>query len=181
MRRLGGMGDDPISRPLVAEEVLELHLARLLLLFKHCGVSGRIDSLVKMAKLDFFVRYPEFFQVAADAEGAAVASSASGDSRMVRYRYGPWDERYYRLLGDLESLGLLSVEESGNSYRLSLTDKGKEAAARLEQDPSFADLVSHMKIVKKVLGAKSGTRLKAMVYELFEKEVAERPIGEAID
>jgi len=181
MRRLGLMRDDPISRPLVAEEVFELHAARLLLLFRHCGVKGRIDSLVKMAKLDFFVRYPEFLKVAAEAEGIAVESDAPGDSRMVRYRYGPWDERYYRLLAYLESVGLLEVKEKGTSYRLSLTELGSETASLLDDDPSFSDLVSHMKVVKRVLGKKSGTRLKSMVYELFEHEVAERPIGEVID
>ena len=70
MKRLRELSDAPASRPITAEEVMEFHAARLVLLFKHCGVKGRrIDSLTKMAKLDFFVRYPDFFAIAAAAEG----------------------------------------------------------------------------------------------------------------
>jgi len=182
MRRLRELADAPVSRPLAAEEVMELHAARLLLLFRHCGTKGqRIDSLTKMAKLDFFVRYPTFFAVAAAAEGKAGTSEATEESRMVRYHYGPWDNRYYQLLSYLEALGLLAVSRKGTSFQLELTDEGARVAAGLTESPSFESLVSHMREVKKVLGGKSGTRLKNLVYELFEREVGERSLGEVIE
>ena len=180
MRRLREFADAPISRPLAAEEVLELHAARLLLLFQHCGANGRMDGLTKMAKLDFFVRYPAFFAVAAAAEGQEVAPKASEESSMVRYHYGPWDKRYYHLLAYLEALGLLSVERRGNSFRMQLTLRGTEVANELGGAPAFQRLVSHMREVKQVLGGKSGTRLKNLVYELFAKEVRGRALGEVI-
>jgi hypothetical protein len=34
--------------------------------------------------------------------------------------------------------------------------------------------------VKKVLGAKQGSTLKNLVYEVFGKEVADRPLGKVI-
>jgi hypothetical protein len=181
MKRLWELADSPASRPLPAEEVMELHAARLLLLFRHCGVNGkRIDSLTKMAKLDFFVRYPDFFVVAAAAEGKGPGTGASEESRMVRYHYGPWDDRYYHLLSYLEALGLISVSRERNSFRLALTDEGISVAAKLTESPSFEKLVDHMIQVKRVLGAKTGTRLKNLIYELFAKEVGDRSLGEEI-
>jgi len=50
----------PISLPLAADDILEFHAARLLLLLEICGTAGRIDGLTKMAKLDFFKRYLDF-------------------------------------------------------------------------------------------------------------------------
>ena len=182
MKRFHEFGEIPVSRPLAAEEVMELHAARLVLLFRHCGVKGqRIDSLTKMAKLDFFVRYPDFFAVAAAAEGKASAPEATEESRMVRYRYGPWDNRYYHLLSYLEALGILHVSRKGNSFQLALSEKGVRVAEQLTEVPSFEKLVDHMKQVKKVLGGKTGTGLKNFVYELFEKEVGERSLGEVIE
>ncbi len=100
---------------------------------------------------------------------------------MVRYRYGPWDDRYYQLLSYLEALGLLVVSRKGTSFQLALTDEGVRVAEELTESPSFERLVGHMKQVKKVLGGKSGTRLKNLVYELFEREVGERSLGEVIE
>ena len=161
---------------------MELHAARLLLLFRHCGVKGqRIDSLTKMAKLDFFVRYPDFFAVAAAAEGKGGTLEASEESRMVRYRYGPWDDRYYYLLSYLEALSLLAVSRKGNSFQLELTNEGVRVAEELTESLSFEMLVRHMKQVKKVLGAKTGTGLKNLIYELFKKEVGERSLGDVIE
>ncbi len=67
MKSLKNINDLPAGVPLAADDLLEFHAARLLLLFKVCGVAGRIDGLTKMAKLDFFVRYPQFFNEACKA------------------------------------------------------------------------------------------------------------------
>ncbi len=64
MKSLNRIGQCPVSLPLSADDILEFHAARLLLLLSVCGVSGRIDGLTKMAKLDFFARYPAFFETA---------------------------------------------------------------------------------------------------------------------
>jgi hypothetical protein len=182
MKRLFEFADSPASRPLAADEIMELHAARLVLLLRHCGAKGlRLDSLTKMAKLDFFVRYPRFFAVAAAAEGQLAAPEASEESRMIRYRYGPWDERYYHLLSYLEALGLIAVSREGSSFQLALTDEGTRIAGVLTERPSFQGLIDHMKQVKSVLGQMSGTKLKNLIYELFEKEVCERSLGEEIE
>lgn len=82
---------------LAADDIVEFHAARLLLLLSVCGVSGRIDGLTKMAKLDFFARYPHFFEVARAAAGPLHALDAPSrtesdeavEAAMVRHHYGP--------------------------------------------------------------------------------------------
>jgi hypothetical protein len=90
------------------EEDTNFHMARLLILLKACG--GRngeqtVAGLTKLAKLDFLLRYPTYLERALSAKGkktvkAQVTDSdrSSIESAMVRFKYGPWDFRYRRLL-----------------------------------------------------------------------------------
>lgn len=188
MESVARVGTRPVSLPLLADELVEFHAARLLLLLEICGSAGKIDGLTKMAKLDFFARYPDFFAVAK----AAAAPSDAGEeesprsnagiveSAMVRHHYGPWDKRYYHVLAYLESRGLIDVSPKGKSYLLALTPLGRETAQAVATAPSFAGLVERMKDVKNVFGRKSGTYLKNLVYQLFDEEVGQLPLGEEI-
>lgn len=182
MKSLNNLGTEPAGLPLAADDVLELHAGRLLLLFRVCGIAGRIDGLTKMAKLDFFVRYPQFFEIACQQLGInAAPASSSVESSMIRFHYGPWDERYYHLLAYLEAKGLIAVGKAGKMFQLSLTDIGQNAADQLRDSPAFQPLVAQMKRVKKAFGNKAGSTLKALVYDIFEKEVGQRPLGEVIE
>ena len=182
MKRFRQLGDTPISSPLPAEDVFELHAARLVLLLRHCGVKNRIDGLTKLAKLDFFVRYPDFFTQAAQAIGAPQKPTTTNtDSSMVRYRYGPWDERYYHLLSYLESTGLINIERIGKSFRITLSQDGNALATTISDDSSYTSLVQHMKDVKRAMGSKAGTTLKNLIYQLFESEVGAKSFGELIE
>ena len=167
--------------PVLADDVLEFHAARLLLLFKLCGTAGRINGLTKMAKLDFFVRYPQFFEVICKKIGKEASSSPPAvESSMVRFHYGPWDKRYYHVLSYLEAKGLISVSQKGKQFQFELTNIGKEAADLFAKDPAFGSLSEHMKRVKKALGDRQGSTLKKWIYEVFDEEVAKRPWGEVI-
>jgi hypothetical protein len=188
MRSLNRIGTQPMSLPLSADDIVEFHAARLMLLIHICGIKGRIDGLTKMAKLDFFARYPDFFEVARSATVSSEALSAGQtelkdeaiESAMVRHHYGPWDKRYYHVLAHLEAKGLITVSKDGKLYRITLTDTGRERAAALADKPSFAPLVSRMQELKKAFGAKTGNSLKTLIYRLFEEEVGRRPMGETI-
>lgn len=181
MKSIHNLGDVPAGIPLAADELLEFHAARLLLLFRFCGTANRIDGLTKMAKLDFFVRYPQFFDTACEALGLPSNSvSASVESSMIRFHYGPWDDRYYHILAFLESRGLLEVSKHKNAYRLTLSESGKTAANEMAKDSSFQTLIEQMKRVKKTLGGMAGSTLKNRIYEIFEKEVGQRSMGEKI-
>lgn len=181
MKSVRSLGRSPISLPLAADDIVELHAARMLLLVHHCGSNHRIDGLTKLAKLDFFVRYPGFLCRVAKALGKDVPLLGEQvESAMVRYHYGPWDKRYYQVLAFLESRMLISVEKVGQTYNFSLTSFGKDKATVLSKQESFAPLVAQMKAAKKVLGRKSGTQLKNLVYEVFDSEVKQRKLGEII-
>jgi hypothetical protein len=175
----------PAGVALVADDLLEFHAARLLLLVRVCGTSNRIDGLTKLAKLDFFVRYPSLFVQACRDTGQAVPAesdpAAPVEAPMVRHHYGPWDKRYYRVLAFLEGARLLEVTpQSNGSYRFRLTDDGLQQANQLAAVPAFAGLVRQMRAVKTVFGAKSGDTLKKLIYRVFDAQVGRRLLGEVI-
>lgn len=180
VKSLNRLGTRPVSLPLAAEDVVEFHAARLLLLLLVCGVSGRIDGLTKMAKLDFFARYPDFFDA---AKGAILDHSKAKavESAMVRHHYGPWDKRYYHVLAHLEAKDLIQVSKEKNAFRLSLTQTGHDRAKRLAASPSFFELVARMKEIKKTFGSRTGSSLKDMIYRIFDEEVGKRRLGELIE
>jgi len=121
MKSLHELAKFPAGSSLLADDIIEFHAARLLLLLGLCGVSSSIDGLTKLAKLDFFVRYPQFFDKACAVLGEQVQSaSTSIESSMVRYHYGPWDHRYYKILAYLRSRGLIQIRKDGNTYKFNL-------------------------------------------------------------
>ncbi|WP_226271763.1 hypothetical protein [Hymenobacter pini] len=175
------------GRTLTADDLIEFHASRLLLLVLLCGIQSRpegtyrIDGLTKLAKLDFFVRYPEFFQRAAAHFNTQVsADEAAPESKMIRFHYGPWDKRYYQVLPYLEARGLLKVAKTGNAYTFSLTPKGTAIGKQLSADPSFSGLAARMRDVKRVLGNRSGSSLKDLVYYLFDQEVGAQQLNSTI-
>lgn len=182
MKSYPKIGNYPESLAMPADEVLELHAARLLLLIKHCGVKGeKISGLTKLAKLDFFVRYPDFFSEVARYLGEdVVVKNTQVESSMVRHHYGPWDKRYYHVLAYLEAKGLVNVVKNKKAYEFVLSSTGKEKSEMLKESKSFKQLTKHMKLVKSTLGNKNGSALKGLIYEVFEKEVADRKLGEVI-
>jgi hypothetical protein len=172
--------------PIVADDVLEFHAARLLLLIRYCGVRDRatkefrIQGLTKMAKLDFFIRYPTFFKAVTAITQEGTMATYPPESPMIRYHYGPWDQRYYQVLAYLCAKGLVSISKEGTTVILSSTPEGNQAAARLADDKSYAALLKHVNDVSNSFKNKSGNSLKKLIYQVFEKEVGELPWGEVI-
>jgi hypothetical protein len=154
--------------------------ARLLLLIDTFSRNGRkaryLEGRVKLAKLDFLLRYPHHLKTILEAHGAS-AEEVNGidedegplDSRMMRYRYGPWDPAYYAILGSLIGRGLVEVlplpGSTGFGYHTS--ELGARVAADLLSDESFARISERLALLKKYLD-KSGSTLKSYLYELPE-------------
>lgn len=180
MRSLNRLGTLPASLPLAADDILEFHAARLLLLLNICGISGRIDGLTKLAKLDFFARYPDFFDIASGFAESGKKTFRAVESAMVRHHYGPWDKRYYHVLAHLEAKSLIQIGKDKNAYRIVLTEAGRGRAKQLAALPSFVSLVTRMKKIKTTFGGRTGSSLKDMIYSLFDQEVGQRPLGEKI-
>lgn len=182
MKSIANISNLPTSIPLSADSVTEFHASRLILLFYICGTNSRINGLTKMAKLDFFVRYPKFFsKVCVYLGEEAPLVSETVESNMVRFHYGPWDQRYYHILAYLESRELINIEKKGKSINLALTKTGKSVAKKLSKEDSFEKLIEQMGLVKGVLGSKRGTQLKNLIYEVFDEEVAQLSLQEVIE
>jgi hypothetical protein len=182
MKSVAKAAETPRTFPLAPDIFTELHASRLLLLLLLCGIAGRIEGLTKLAKLDFFVRYPDFFARIAQYLGKTVElTTSSVESAMIRHHYGPWDKRYYQVLPFLQGRDLITIEKQGKAYVFALTPVGKQIATAFAKEADFSDQVSQMKQVKKVLGKKSGSSIKNLIYEVFDREIAKQALGQVIE
>jgi hypothetical protein len=160
---------------------LEFHAARLLILLDICGRTGpftrRIDGRTKLAKLDFFVRYPQFLERAQVALAARSephhsfrAVGPEREAPMIRYRFGPWDPRYRDFLAFLEARGLLRVVgQATEGY--SLTASGRHLAEKFGDRAEFKPIVERATTMVGNLADWTGSALKDFIYEVFEHEV----------
>ena len=164
--------------------------ARILLLIAAFSTGGSsLEGRTKLAKLDFLLRYPPFFARAlakrsgltkraltaieqAESEGRTI------ESRMMRYRYGPWDPAYYALLGRLVGKGLAEPvpEPGGVGYRL--TPRGKRVADALAADEAWATVSERAGLLKAYFDL-SGNGLKNFIYDNFP-EVAGATWGDIL-
>lgn len=96
-RELGALAAPPLYRPWDPDDSIDFHAARLLVLLRRCGEGSRyhIEGRTKLAKLDFFLRYPAFLErarAAVRATGRDIApwraDGAEVEAPMIRYRYG---------------------------------------------------------------------------------------------
>lgn len=177
----------PMHRPVDTDSIPEFHAARLLILLATCGQGSprHITGRTKLAKLDFFLRYPAFLQRALEATRSSASQSVyrapsnESEAPMIRYRYGPWDPRYGDFLAVLEARGLIRVTGT-RVDQIALTASGSRAAARLLGREEFADLRDRGQAMAQDLATWSGTALKDLVYELFPSEVGDRRLREPI-
>lgn len=167
----------------VPDDNLPYHVARLVLLLRLAGRplgEPRIDGRTKLAKLDFFVRYPQFLQKAIDILGARKAYDSvlladeigvTVESHMIRYRYGPWDRRYYVLLAYMYGKDLIIVNSRGTADQYALSTTGMRLASSLLELPEHKTIAARCKAVGELLGVKSGTWLKDFVYRNYPEVV----------
>ncbi|MFF9360854.1 hypothetical protein [Streptomyces griseoluteus] len=157
------------------------HEARVLLLIgRFTTARTGLAGLTKLAKLDFLLRYPAMLErlLAENGQiwpvGAEPTASErrAVESRMTRYKYGPWDQRYYSVLGSLAARGLITYGE-GDRAEFRITTTGAEAVATLSETPEWA-LVSQRAALLKRHFDKSGSALKTLIYERLPDAV-DRP------
>lgn len=174
----------PLHRPWDPDDSVDFHAARLLVLLRRCSEEGRVEGRTKLAKLDFFVRYPAFLQRARDAIAspgtrAWVAEGAEVEAPMIRYRYGPWDTRYRQYLAFLEARKLVRVTVT-KPERVILTAAGRKAADELSRRASFRAIAERCDAMVGNLADMTGTELKELIYELFPSEVGDLPLRAVI-
>ncbi|MBN1118167.1 MAG: hypothetical protein JXA77_13245 [Bacteroidales bacterium] len=170
------------------EENESAHLGRILILlneFSGRGKNAEIEGLTKLAKLDFLLRYPLYLEKALCAEGKNLKQAKvkdherkSVESKMVRFRYGPWDFRYRKFINTLVGMGLVSIRLEGRSYNLSITSKGIDLANKLLDVHSFDDIAERSKVIRRYFNL-SGTSLMRFIYKTFP-EIGTLQFGEEI-
>jgi hypothetical protein len=164
----------------------DLHLARLLVLLGSADArkttpatkAKAVEGITKLAKLDFLLRYPTCLERALrllDRTDADVAvqprERTSIETKMIRFRYGPWDARYRRWLGLLAARGLVVLGVEGNTIQIGLTDAGRALSAQVRRETLFAELVRRSDLTVKAVGGMSATRLKDFVYQAIPEIV----------
>jgi hypothetical protein len=174
-----------------AENADSLHLARLLILLRSADKRGKnsakpVEGITKLAKLDFFLRYPIYLERALQSLGKAPESAAilprertTVETKMIRFRYGPWDARYRRWLSLLSARGMISLSLSGRKIEIGLTDAGREVADELGALPAFQDLAARGTVIMKAVGSMPATKLKDFVYQIVP-EITGMKWGEEI-
>jgi len=177
-----------VSRRELFEPSAEADARILLLIHGFSKGSGGLEGRVKLAKLDFFLRYPTFFARAlrirsSDATAASAAERAEAEgynieSRMIRFRYGPWDPAYYGILGRLVGAGLVKPVNIQRARAYRTTELGRSVAERIGSTPEWAEVsvrVGHLRRYFDLTGA----NLTRFVYEKFP-EVGATPIGQQL-
>jgi hypothetical protein len=176
------------------ENTDDFHLGRLLVLIRGVDLRKRtaatkakaVEGITKLAKLDFLLRYPTCLERALqyekkDPQQAEVAprERTSIESKMIRFRYGPWDARYRRWLGLLVARGLLRVGLEGHTVQIGLTDAGRDLADMFRSNELYADQTRRSDVIAKTFGGFSATGLKDFVYEVIP-EITDMKWGEEI-
>jgi predicted transcriptional regulator len=167
----------------------ESHLCRVLLLLSESKTRNgykSVDGITKLAKLDFLLRYPNCLNRAMSAIGKTVNNSSSLsyeentiESKMIRFRYGPWDRRYRRWIGILFSKGLVETYMSGRTVHVVITDKGNKLSETISSFDEFLLIRTRSSLVQGNFGSYSGTKLMNFIYDVFP-ELSTMKWGEEI-
>lgn len=166
-----------------------IHFGRILVLlnvFVGNDNSACIEGLTKLAKLDFLLRYPTFLERALISKHGNIDhllikeyERKSIESSMVRYKYGPWDFRYRRLINILVAKGLVWIKVEGRTINIGLTDMGITFADKLSSTEAYADIAVRAKIIKQHFNF-TATNLMKFVYNTFP-EISTMHYGQEID
>ena len=157
------------------EENESLHLARLLVLLKAFMKEDQsaIEGITKLAKLDFLLRYPSYFEAALEARGVKREKINLPDyerntieASMVRFKFGPWDHRYRRFLNSLAAMGLVTISISGRKVSIDLTNEGFNMADKLSVKGEFEQLTMRAGMLSRHLDL-GATNLMNFIYETF--------------
>jgi hypothetical protein len=184
---------DPDELALLRED-LAYHQARVLLLVdavaRTTGHAGKLDGLTKLAKLDFLVRYPALAPGVLDRlepgddrlrlseEDVVVPTDV--EAPMTRYRYGPWDDRYYPVIGALTGRGLLRyVRGRRGSVALAPTAAGRKLAQAMAGSAQWAETTDRCAAIAQASSGMTGSALKDLIYERLA-DLMDRPHRQVI-
>ncbi len=161
---------------LYIEKDEQSHLGRLLILvntFARTDGTHEIKGLTKLAKLDFLLRYPVYLeralnQINKNPDRAEVKphERESVESKMVRFKYGPWDFRYRKYINLLIAKGLIYIRSEGRAVHIGITDTGRQTAAKLLKDDAHQDTMMRARLIRQHFD-RSATNLMNFIYGTF--------------
>jgi len=174
----------------------EFNEARLLLLLKAAAgkeeTAKPLDGIMKLAKMDFLLRYPNMLvralNVIGESKKYALAAAAAIpeedrdtiEARMIRFRFGPWDPRYRRWLSILVAKQLAIVYREGRTVKIQLSKKGLAMAEQLAEVEAFKPLAERARVVNSAVGNMPSSKITAFVYKIAP-EIINMKWGNAIE
>ena len=178
-----------LIRVLDVNQDISLDIARILVLLRNYFSKYENEPIVgttKVVKLDFLLRYPTIL------EEALIMKKKTGkylgikdyerglvESKMIRYRFGPWDDRYWSILSTMESMKLLKIVKIDGVTNYMVTNEGMKIAEELETDPLYADYAKRSKTIVANFGYYTATGIMKKVYEI-RPELTKMKLGEEI-
>lgn len=163
-------------------------MSRLLILFSSYSqkYNNYIAGTTKVVKLDFFVRYPTVLAEALRAEKRNVKlikikkiEKVLVESAMIRYLFGPWDNRYWSILSTLESLNLIQIKKNNRTTYFQITELGQNTVDQLSDDKIFEDYFRRSELVVLKFGKLTASGLVQKIYKL-RPELKRMDLGEEI-
>jgi hypothetical protein len=174
----------------------EFNEARLLLLLNAASgkdqIAKPLEGIMKLAKMDFLLRYPNILVRALNVVGETKKSAREAmatiseqdrdtiEARMIRFRFGPWDPRYRRWLSILVAKQLATVYREGRTVKIQLSSKGVALAKELSEAEIFKPLAERAAIVHLAVGSMAPTKITAFVYKIAP-EIVNMKWGRSIE
>jgi len=166
----------------------EFNEARLLLLLKSAAGKGAtpkpLEGIMKLAKMDFLLRYPNILVRALNAIGDSKKSARDAaaaipehdrdtiESHMIRFRFGPWDPRYRKWLSILVAKELAIVYLEGRTVKIQLSTSGAALAEELARTEAFKPIADRAKLVNLAVGSMAPTKITAFIYKIAPEIVS---------
>ncbi|GAA2530643.1 hypothetical protein [Winogradskya humida] len=175
-------------------EDLAYHQARVLLLVTAVsaepGHARKLDGLTKLAKLDFLLRYPALASVVLDPldprdprlqlDDEDHREPTAVEAPMTRYKYGPWDDRYYMIIGALVGRGLLKYARGRQgSVALAPTAAGRKTAAEMAGTTQWSEIAGRSQAIAQASTGLTGNALKELIYQRLA-DLMDRPHRQVI-
>ncbi|ROO87863.1 hypothetical protein EDD29_5510 [Actinocorallia herbida] len=186
---------EPDAEELVLlREDLAYHQARVLLLVTAVSdlkEHGRkLDGLTKLAKLDFLLRYPALAPDVLDRldrtdprlhlDVEETQARTEVEAPMTRYKYGPWDDRYYAILGALIGRGLIRYTRARKgSVAVAATPDGRRLASQLAASEEWREIADRSAVIAEVSSGLTGSALKNLIYDRLA-DLMDRPHRQVI-
>jgi hypothetical protein len=175
-------------------EDLAYHQARVLLLVTAVSQlkehAHKLDGMTKLAKLDFLLRYPALAPDVLDRLDQAdprlhlsayeASARTSVEAPMTRYKYGPWDDRYYAVLGALVGRGLIRYARARKgSMAVAPTPAGRQLAGQLAAGEQWREIADRGAAIAEASSGLTGTALKDLIYDRLA-DLMDRPHRQVI-